>query len=118
MGTGIGFAFAALGNLIVGSVPQSQTGVATGMNTVMRTLGGAIGAQIAATFVANNLAHGIPDRTGFVDAFVMAAGLLALSLLTGLLVPGRRQATVLVTHELERGPRVVALGAAGDQAAS
>ena len=111
MGTGLGFAIAALGNLIVGAVPPEQTGVATGMNTVMRTLGGAIGAQIGATLVANNLTHGLPNRSGFAQSFALATGLITLALLVGLLVPGRRPA-VLVAHEIEGAPGVLAFESA------
>ncbi len=75
MGIGIGLAFAALGNLIVGAVPPHQTGVASGMNTVMRTLGGAVGAQLSATFIADHTAHGLPTVTGFTESFVLAAAL-------------------------------------------
>ena len=49
LGTGIGFAFAAVANLIVEAVRRDQTGVASGMNTIVRTIGGAIGAEVAAT---------------------------------------------------------------------
>jgi EmrB/QacA subfamily drug resistance transporter len=87
MGIGIGFAFAALGNLIVGAVPRHQTGVASGMNTVMRTLGGAVGAQLAATFIADHTAHGLPTVTGFTISFILAAGFLAIGVLAALLVP-------------------------------
>jgi EmrB/QacA subfamily drug resistance transporter len=94
LGIGIGLAFAALGNLIVGAVPPSQTGVATGMNTVMRTLGGALGGQLAATFISNNTAHGFPTVTGFDDSFLMATVFLIVCVLAGLLIPGRRVASV------------------------
>src|SRR4029079_5692464 len=61
MGLGIGFSFAAMANLIVEAVDQSQTGVATGMNTIMRTIGGAIGGQVAASIIAGHIvAGGIP----------------------------------------------------------
>ena len=46
MGAGITFAFAAMANLIVEAVPQSEVGIATGINTVMRTVGGSFGAAI------------------------------------------------------------------------
>ncbi len=92
MGIGIGLAFAALGNLIVEAVPPEQTGVATGMNTVMRTLGGALGGQIVATFIANNVTHGLPTVTGFTDSFLLQAAFLAVAVIAGLLVPGRRLA--------------------------
>ena len=59
LGIGIGLAFSALGNLIVGAVEPHQTGVASGMNTVMRTLGGALGGQISATFIAGHVLHGL-----------------------------------------------------------
>jgi EmrB/QacA subfamily drug resistance transporter len=92
IGIGIGLAFAALGNLIVGAVPPHQTGVASGMNTVMRTLGGALGGQIAATFIANNVVHGLPGLSGFTDTFWMAAGFLAVCVAAGFLVPQARAA--------------------------
>ncbi len=90
LGVGIGLAFAALGNLIVGAVPSSQTGVASGMNTVMRTLGGALGGQLSATLVAANLgADDLPTVTGFSESFLMATGFLVLCFLAGLYVPKR-----------------------------
>ncbi|MEA2214407.1 MAG: hypothetical protein QOF83_4355 [Solirubrobacteraceae bacterium] len=89
LGIGIGLAFSALGNLIVGAVPPEQTGVATGMNTVMRTLGGALGGQIVATLIAGNMFHKLPTVTGFTDSFALEAGFLVIAVLAGLLVPGR-----------------------------
>ncbi len=89
LGVGIGLAFAALGNLIVGAVPPEQTGVATGMNTVLRTLGGAVGAQIAATVIAAHSYHGIPTLSGYTISFLMATGFLVVCVLAGALVPGR-----------------------------
>ena len=64
LGIGIGLAFSALGNLIVGAVEPHQTGVASGMNTVMRTLGGALGGQISATFIAAQRAPRAADCDG------------------------------------------------------
>jgi EmrB/QacA subfamily drug resistance transporter len=90
IGIGIGLAFAALGNLIVGAVPPHQTGIASGMNTVMRTLGGALGAQLAATFIAAHIVHGLPAVTGFTDSFVLATGFLLACIVSAVLVPRRR----------------------------
>ena len=65
LGTGIGFAFASMANLIVEAVRADQTGVATGMNTVMRTIGGAVGGQVAASILAASLlADGCRQSTG------------------------------------------------------
>ena len=52
LGAGITFAFAAMANLIVDAVPQSEVGIATGINTVMRTVGGSFGAAIATAILA------------------------------------------------------------------
>lgn len=87
LGVGIGLAFSALGNLIVGAVEPHQTGVASGMNTVMRTLGGALGGQISATFIAGNTLHGLPTVSGFVDTYWMATGFLVVAAFSGLLIP-------------------------------
>jgi EmrB/QacA subfamily drug resistance transporter len=87
MGVGIGLAFAALGNLIVGAVPPHQTGIASGMNTVMRTLGGALGAQLSATFIAGHTAHGHPTVTGFTESFVLATVFLLVGIVAAALVP-------------------------------
>jgi MFS family permease len=99
LGVGIGLAFAALGNLIVGAVPPTQTGVATGMNTVMRTLGGALGGQISATLIANNITHGLPNITGFVATYVMATVFLVVCVLAGLLVPRAKVAPSAIAPE-------------------
>jgi predicted MFS family arabinose efflux permease len=92
LGIGMGFAFAALGNLIVGAVEPHQTGVASGMNTVMRTLGGALGGQVSATFIADNVMHGLPTVSGFIDTYWMATGFLVVAAIAGLLIPAARAA--------------------------
>jgi EmrB/QacA subfamily drug resistance transporter len=101
LGTGVGLAFSALGNLIVEAVTQEQTGVATGMNTVMRTLGGALGGQIVATFLANNVSHGLPTVTGFTESFTLEAAFLVVAVLAGLLVPAARHEHRSVVMEPE-----------------
>jgi EmrB/QacA subfamily drug resistance transporter len=91
MGLGIGFAFAAMANLIVESVPATQTGVATGMNTIVRTIGGAIGAQVSAGIVTATLSgSGEPTERGFTIAFAAAAIALAIGFLVALRVPASR----------------------------
>jgi EmrB/QacA subfamily drug resistance transporter len=90
LGIGIGLAYAALGNLIVGAVEPQQTGVASGMNTVMRTLGGAVGGQISATFIADHVSHGLPTITGFTQSYWLATGFLVVAALAGFLIPASR----------------------------
>ena len=113
IGIGVGLAFAALGNLIVGAVPPHQTGVASGMNTVMRTLGGAIGAQIAATFIAGHTAHGLPTVTGFDESFVLATAFLLAGILAAVAVPrgGRASQATSTDTRGQAGLKTVGGGA-------
>jgi MFS family permease len=88
MGVGLGFSFASLANLIVESVPASQTGVATGMNTIVRTLGSAVGGQVCAAILAGAAtASGASTERGFTIAFGACAVSLILALLAALAVP-------------------------------
>ncbi len=93
LGLGIGFSFAAMANLIVEAVNQSQTGVATGMNTIMRTIGGSIGGQIAASIVAGHVAagSGLAEESGFTIAFVMSAIAVSGAFLFALAIPSRER---------------------------
>ncbi len=102
MGVGIGLAFAALGNLIVGAVPPAQTGAASGMNTVMRTLGGALGGQLSATFIAAHTLGGLPAVTGFEQTFAMASAFLFVGVGASLLVPGHVGARAHAAREAQR----------------
>jgi EmrB/QacA subfamily drug resistance transporter len=88
LGAGISFAFAAMANLIVAAVPQSDVGIATGINTVMRTVGGSFGAAIATAILAGSTgAGGLPTEGAYTTAFAFSAvaGLLAVG--AALLVP-------------------------------
>ena len=88
LGIGIAMGYAAMSNLVVEAVPQSQTGVATGMNTNIRNIGGAVGAGVATSIVVSSLlADGTPSEHGYVMAFIVsAAGLLAAAIVT-LMIP-------------------------------
>ncbi|MGW2591179.1 MFS transporter [Streptomyces sp. NPDC001515] len=91
LGIGVGFAFAALANLVVSAVDRSRTGEATGINTIMRTIGGSLGAQIAASIVAARTVPGtgMPVESGYTTAFVMSAIALGLAAAAALAGPGR-----------------------------
>ncbi len=82
LGLAFGLAFAALSNLIVDAVPQSQTGVASGMNANIRTVGGALGSAVIASVVtANARPDGLPVESGYTHGFavlVITSGLAAL----------------------------------------
>jgi EmrB/QacA subfamily drug resistance transporter len=86
MGFGTGAAFSALSNLVVESVPEHQTGVASGMNANIRTIGGSIGSQVCGSIIAATIVGtSLPKESGFMTAFlfltaisVIAAGAAAL----------------------------------------
>jgi EmrB/QacA subfamily drug resistance transporter len=100
LGIGIGFAFAALANLIVEAVRPDQTGVASGMNTIVRTIGGAIGAELAASILAaSTLSSGYPSRHGYTVTFVLCGAVLAVGVVASLAVPGRRRAPAVAAAE-------------------
>jgi predicted MFS family arabinose efflux permease len=88
LGAGFGLAFAAMSNIIVDSVPSSQTGVASGMNANIRTIGGSVGAAVMASVVTSaTLADGLPKESSYTTGFAMLAGALILAALAGLLIP-------------------------------
>ncbi|WP_326794296.1 MFS transporter [Streptomyces sp. NBC_01808] len=93
LGVGVGLAFAALANLVVGAVDPRQTGEATGINTIARTIGGSLGAQLSASIVASDTAPGagLPAESGYTTAFVMSAIALGVAALAALAGPGRRE---------------------------
>ena len=86
---GIGFAFAAMPNLIVSAVPVAQTGQATGFNAVVRTVGSSIGTQVTAVIVVSSTAGGslLPRNSGYVSAFVVCAVITAVAGAVALVVP-------------------------------
>ena len=94
LGTGVGFAFAAMATLITEAVSPSETGIATGMNTVMRTVGGVIGGEVGAAILTAHVIPGtnVPGIRGYEVAF----GIAAVAALVGVVV------AVLVTPTRER----------------
>ena len=97
LGLAFGLAFAAMSNLVVAAVPQSQTGVASGMNTNIRTVGGAIGGAVLATVVtAGHRPDGYPVESGYVHGFTLLVVTSALSALVALAVPVVKARTHLV----------------------
>jgi EmrB/QacA subfamily drug resistance transporter len=91
-GAGIGFAFAAMSNAIIESVPASQTGEASSVNTIARTIGSSIGtAVVAAVISSKTTAQGLPTDAAFTTGFWVCAGVAVLSVLAALAVPSARR---------------------------
>jgi EmrB/QacA subfamily drug resistance transporter len=94
LGLAFGLAFAALSNLIVEAVPQSQTGVASGMNANIRTVGGALGSAVIASVVtANHRPDGLPLESGYTHGFTVLVVTSGLAALVAALVPVVRART-------------------------
>jgi len=88
LGIGIAMGYAAMSNLVVEAVPQSQTGIATGMNTNIRNVGAAVGAGVATSMVVSTLLpDGSPAEHGYILAFVVSALALLIAAGTALLIP-------------------------------
>jgi EmrB/QacA subfamily drug resistance transporter len=89
LSVGVGFAFAAMPNLILSAVPPEQTGQATGFNAVVRSVGSSVGTQITAVIVVSSAAPGslVPRESGFATAFVVCAVVSAAAGVVALLIP-------------------------------
>lgn len=92
-GFGVGLAFAAMPNLIIEVVPQTQTGEATAVNALLRNVGASIGTQLCGTVLASHAlaGTGLPSETGFVLAFLLGAAAALAAAAIGALLPRRRR---------------------------
>jgi MFS family permease len=108
LGIGMALGYAAMSNLVVQAVPQSQTGIATGMNTNIRNIGSAVGAGVATSFVVSTLLrNGSPAEHGYLLGFGVSGAALLVAAGTALLIP-RHPATA---HRLDAADRASALAA-------
>jgi MFS family permease len=97
LGFAFGLAFAAMSNLVVDAVPQTQTGVASGMNANIRTVGGALGgAVLASVITAGARPDGFPVEAGYTLAFGLLVVTSTLAALVAVFVPVVRAAVHLV----------------------
>jgi EmrB/QacA subfamily drug resistance transporter len=92
LGAGLGFAFAAMSNIIVESVPMAQTGVASGMNANIRTIGGSIGAAVMASIITSGAgAGGLPHGSGYTGGFTFLLVTSVLATLAAIAIPSARR---------------------------
>jgi EmrB/QacA subfamily drug resistance transporter len=113
LGTGFGFAFSAMSNLIVAAVPPEQTGVASGMNANIRTIGGSVGAALVASIITSQVAaDGLPKEIGYTVGFAVLAAAMLLAAIAGFFIP-RTGATRVIDHDDEPEHAQLALLAAG-----
>ncbi len=101
MSIGMGFMMVSMINIIVQSVSQTETGIATAMNTIFRTIGGVVGPTIAGVFLARYVSPLIiqtprgpvtgpllPDATAFNYIFLTALGVSLVGVVVTLLIKG------------------------------
>jgi len=92
LGAGIGFSYAAMSNVIVAAVPQSQTGAATGVNINARTLGSALGSSVVVTILESNISPGaFPPGSRYVTAFLVCLIMLLVAFVVVLAIPAPLQ---------------------------
>ena len=99
---GIGFAYAAMPNLIVDAVPQARTGEATGFNAVVRSIGSSLGSQVTAAILVGSavVAGGAPSETGFETAFYAGAGVALAAAILALFIPRAGHSHLSVAEEI------------------
>jgi predicted MFS family arabinose efflux permease len=92
LGGGLGFAFAAMSNIIVESAPATQTGVASGMNANIRTIGGSFGAAITSMVILAGTPTGtLPKESGYTHGFLLLLGTAIFATGAALLIPANRR---------------------------
>ena len=115
LGLAFGLAFAAMSNLIVDAVPQTQTGVASGMNANIRTVGGALGGAVLASVVtAGHRPDGFPVEAGYTHGFTLLAVTSALAAIVALVVPVVKARTHVVPGPQAEAESALVAGASGN----
>jgi EmrB/QacA subfamily drug resistance transporter len=93
IGVGIAFSFAAMANIIVGSVDPREVGIATGINTIMRTVGGAFGSALVTVLLTADTLPGspLPTEGAYTEAFAFSTLGATLALGAALAIPRVRR---------------------------
>jgi MFS family permease len=89
VGCGLGFTFAAMPGLIVGSVPQHETSSAMSFYQVTRYVGFSIGSGLAVTLLQAFDDDAVPGLDAFRATFAIGAALCLLAAAVAWLLPGR-----------------------------
>lgn len=91
IGVGMGFTFAAIPGMIVGAVPDDETGSATGFYQVVRYVGFSLGSAVTASILAGYTAPGdrLPSVTGFEVALWVSVALCVGAAVLARVLPGR-----------------------------
>jgi MFS family permease len=88
VGLGLGLTFAAIPGLIIGAVPQSETGSAMSFYQVTRYIGFAIGSGLAVTLLRAFSGDGPPGTGAYSSTFAVGAGLAAVTAVVAWVLSG------------------------------
>ncbi|MBV9810125.1 MAG: MFS transporter [Solirubrobacterales bacterium] len=90
-GLGISLVFPVVANVVLGSVPPEEAGVASGTNSTMRELGGVFGVAVLAAVFSGPHVYRSPHAFvgGLQSALWVGAGLSALAIIAALTTPAR-----------------------------
>jgi MFS family permease len=77
VGVGLGATFAVIPGLVVGAVPERETGSAMGFYQVVRYVGFSLGSALAAALLASHTPAGarLPEASAYPEALWIAAGI-------------------------------------------
>ncbi|MEU6520266.1 MFS transporter [Streptomyces sp. NPDC046978] len=91
-GFGVGWMFAVMPGLIMGSVPAHETGSAMSYNQVLRYVGYSTGSVLSATILQAHTSVGrsLPTSDGYRTAALLACGVWAAMILVTSMLPSRR----------------------------
>ncbi len=88
VGLGLGFTFAAMPGLIVGSVPQHETSSAMSFYQVTRYVGFSIGSGLAVTLLRAFDGDSVPSQSAYSATFLVGAALCLLAAVIAWVLPG------------------------------
>ena len=88
VGLGLGFTFAAMPGLIVGSVPQHETSSAMSFYQVTRYVGFSIGSGLAVTLLRAFDGDSVPTQSAYSATFLVGAALCLLAAVIAWVLPG------------------------------
>ncbi len=115
LGLGFGLTYAAIPGIIVGAVPESETGSATGFYQVVRYIGFSIGSALAASVLAAATPAGsqLPRLSGYTTVIWIGIGICVLAAILGWVLPAHPGDGARSDAELRREEEDAELASAG-----
>jgi MFS family permease len=103
VGVGLGSTFAAIPGLIVGAVPERETGSAMGFYQVVRYIGFSLGSALTASILASRTATGqhLPREGGYTLALWIAVAICVAAAALAFVLPARARPPVAAELALE-----------------